>query len=327
MNKPTISVIMSVYNETISSINEAVNSILMQKFTDLEFIIVNDSPSRVDVQRYLKKLSLTDDRVILIKNNRNSGLVSSLNNGLKVARGRFIARMDADDVSCLHRLDVEMDIIRRGYDFVGTSAREIDTKNITVGKRIMPIEGDISSAQQIRTNNFIIHSSTLIRKSSLDFLDGYRQIPSCEDYDLWSRLLLSGFTGYVTKKILLDYRIRDSGVTSSNKLLMDVSASIVRQGILKCNTLEKYDKLVNPKEIGMKYNKFPLRSSLFRHAYNTGSNKYEDCSRTFKNNHSFKAAIALISTLILYPLNIKKIFFALRVRVEKISPKRKNKEL
>ena len=102
--EPEISIIMSVYNG-MPYLRQAVQSILNQTYKHFEIIIVDDA-STDDSLRYLK--SIKDKRVNLIKNLKNLGLASSLNIALRKARGDYIARMDADDVSLPRRLETQL---------------------------------------------------------------------------------------------------------------------------------------------------------------------------------------------------------------------------
>ena len=105
---PTISVIMSVYNTNKSFLAEAIESILNQTYPNFEFIIIDDNStdgSLSIIEQYMSK----DDRIVLIKNKTNIGLTKSLNKGLKLAKGQYIARMDADDVSLPDRFKQQIE--------------------------------------------------------------------------------------------------------------------------------------------------------------------------------------------------------------------------
>ena len=101
---PKISVIMPAYNAE-KYLREAIDSILGQTFTDFELIVINDC-SRDDTEQII--LSYQDPRIVYLKNEKNLGVAGTLNRGLEVARGAYIARMDADDRSVPDRF---------GYDF------------------------------------------------------------------------------------------------------------------------------------------------------------------------------------------------------------------
>ena len=104
-----ISVIMSVYNERIDWLKEAVSSILNQTYTDFEYIIIIDNPNLNDeAVSFLNNTAERDSRVQLHFNEANIGLMKSLNVGIQMVRGEFIARMDAEDVSFPDRLEKEI---------------------------------------------------------------------------------------------------------------------------------------------------------------------------------------------------------------------------
>lgn len=104
MRSPTVSVLMPVYNGA-KYLHEAVKSILDQTYADFEFLIVNDG-STDDSEKII--LSFKDPRIVIIKNEINIGLINSLNKGLTIAKGKYIARMDADDVAMPQRLELQV---------------------------------------------------------------------------------------------------------------------------------------------------------------------------------------------------------------------------
>ena len=118
MKNPKVAVLMSVYNGE-KYLREAINSILSQTFNDFEFLIINDG-STDGTADILK--SYTDSRIKIINNEKNIGLTKSLNKGLKIAKGEYIARQDADDISMPERLKEEVAFleIHKDYAVVGT---------------------------------------------------------------------------------------------------------------------------------------------------------------------------------------------------------------
>ncbi|MDQ1000333.1 glycosyltransferase EpsE [Neobacillus niacini] len=205
---PRISVIMGVYNSNNEKIvKPAINSILDQTYVDLEFIICDDG-STDGTYELVKSLTKHDDRVILIRNKKNMGLAKSLNNCFELARGEYIARMDADDISLLDRLEKQVVFLddNSDYDLVGCNAILFDEKS-DWGYREMP--------QYPEKNNFLfgppfIHPSILIRKSVMKALEGYRvekETLRCEDYDLFMRLYAMGLKGHNIQERLLKVRV------------------------------------------------------------------------------------------------------------------------
>ena len=106
MHQPKVSVVMSAYNGE-RYLREAVESILNQTFNDFEFIIIDDGSTNSTGQ-ILSSYAAQDPRIVLIRNRENIGLTKSLNKGLALARGEYIARMDADDVSLPNRFSEQV---------------------------------------------------------------------------------------------------------------------------------------------------------------------------------------------------------------------------
>ena len=186
MKIPKVSVVMSVYNGE-RYLRESVESILAQTFTDYEFIVVDDG-STDETWDILN--SYTDSRLVLLRNESNMGLPASLNRGLAIARGRYVARQDADDFSFPHRLERQVAYLD-AHSFVGI----VGTGRVTVsesGEAIsvyhMPTSDDRIRAWLLRRSPFC-HGTVMARRHFLHDAGGYRpELPVTEDYDLWLRL-------------------------------------------------------------------------------------------------------------------------------------------
>ena len=127
MEKEKISVIMSVYNEKERELKAAIDSILGQTYQNLEFIIILDNPLNKELQIVIEDYAKKDSRIRFFINKQNMGLVRSLNKALKYVTGRFIARMDADDVSLKSRLADQLDYLKKNNaDFVFAGIEYID---------------------------------------------------------------------------------------------------------------------------------------------------------------------------------------------------------
>ena len=212
-----ISVVMSVYNEELDWIKEAVESILLQTYSDFEFIIVIDNPSLSDnVRDYIEKKKETDRRIIILYNETNLGLALSLNRGISVAKGDYIARMDADDIAVNERLQQEVDYLEQyGVDMVSTNAVIIDEKSHEVRKGISLAENPMSDLEYTNT---IVHPSVLIRKNVICDVGGYRNFTRSQDYDLWLRLISEGYQIRTINAYLMKYRVRTTSITKGGRL-------------------------------------------------------------------------------------------------------------
>ncbi len=111
---PKISVIMSVYGETIEQLQQSIGSIAWQSFQDFEFIIILDAPERQDIESYID--SLNDDRIIFLKNKTNIGQPASLNTWVDTATSEYIAIMDGDDISDSLRLEKQYTYLEKNTD-------------------------------------------------------------------------------------------------------------------------------------------------------------------------------------------------------------------
>lgn len=183
---PKITVLMPVYNGE-KFLHKAVESILSQTFEDFEFLIINDAST--DNSRDII-LSYCDPRIRLIENKRNMGLTFSLNKGLKLAHGEFVARIDADDVSLPQRLEKQLRYITE-YTDVGMVSCWYDVIDENGGR--------ISTAKSVFTYediyynltfyNCLGHSTVLFNKKLVLSLGGYDETyKKAEDYALWYKL-------------------------------------------------------------------------------------------------------------------------------------------
>lgn len=205
---PEISVIMGVYNQYHrKQLTCAINSIREQTFTNFEFIIYDDG-SDEEPAAFLQKAAGADKRIRIIREEDNHGLAFSLNRCINEARGKYIARMDADDISVPERLQIEYDFLEKNptWGWVGSNAYVFSKSNIW-GKLLM--------AERPNQYNFLpfspyIHPSVMFRREILDQYDGAYKVSKatlrCEDYELFMRLYQQGINGYNLRQELLFYR-------------------------------------------------------------------------------------------------------------------------
>jgi glycosyltransferase involved in cell wall biosynthesis/pyruvate-formate lyase-activating enzyme len=183
IDNPDISVVMSVYNCT-KYLESAIQSILEQTYGNFEFIIVNDG-STDNIDDILNKFD--DCRIRVINNTENLGLARSLNVGIKAARGKYIARMDADDLSIPHRFEKQIEFLEKNpsHAMVGSSYYVVDESGKTVAHvDVLTDSGDIKKG--LIKQNWFGHGTVMMRKSSIESIGGYdEQFVCAQDYDLW----------------------------------------------------------------------------------------------------------------------------------------------
>ena len=182
MNVPRVTVLMPVYNAQ-ATLREAMDSILGQTFTDFEFLIIDDGStdsSAVNVRSY------DDPRIRFVQNEQNLRLAATLNKGLDLARGEYVARMDADDISLPERLMKQVVFLDRNPEvgIVGVWATAFGEANFSI-----PQPADPESARaKLLFDTCLVHPAVLIRRSFLQ-IHGLRYLPLAhfEDYELWQR--------------------------------------------------------------------------------------------------------------------------------------------
>lgn len=204
---PVISVIMGVYNQTKEEqLLQAVDSVLTQSFQDLEFLIFDDG-SKEAGRKLLEQVAGRDSRIRLLGESRNHGLAYALNQCIKEASGKYLARMDADDICLPERLTRQYAYLESHPEtaFVGSGAKLIDDAGIW-GERRMKEEPQ--AEDYIRYSPFI-HPTVMFRTDVLRREGGYlvsEETRRCEDYELFLRLYLKGCRGYNLPEELLCYR-------------------------------------------------------------------------------------------------------------------------
>lgn len=184
---PKVTVLMAVYNGE-SYLREAIDSVLNQTFQDFEFLIINDG-SNDSTWEILN--SYNDPRIQLVNNDRNLGLTRSLNKGLELAQGEFIARQDADDISEPERLVEQIAFLETHPEvaLVGTWYKEIDAQGKLIGNTELPC-----NCIQIRWHILFycpfVHSAVMLRKSIvLEQIGFYNEaLTYSMDYELWYRI-------------------------------------------------------------------------------------------------------------------------------------------
>lgn len=186
--KPTVSVLMSVYNGE-RCVPEAIESILHQTFPDFEFIVIDDG-STDSTWQVLTAYAAQDSRIMLVRNGRNVGLTRSLNRGLALAEGKYVARQDADDVSLPERLSCQIRFLEEHPEVgaVGSAVKLIDAKGRAYLDVYSPIDHETLCASLLFDND-LCHTTLVVRSRLLRTLGGYDpDLPYAQDYDLWWRL-------------------------------------------------------------------------------------------------------------------------------------------
>lgn len=209
MNQVRMSVIMAIYNEPEEYLKQSIESILKQSFKSFKFVIVLDNPHNREAERLVKLYQRKDKRIFFIKNRKNMGLAASLNKGVLVAEGKYVARMDADDVSLPDRLDKQIKYLEKNkeVDLLFSWAYFIDESGELI-KKFTPNRDKVKRLQKTFFKDFLfVHPTLLIKKEILMENPYDENNRGAEDFELWMRLISKGYHFDILEKFLLKYRI------------------------------------------------------------------------------------------------------------------------
>ena len=188
MADPKVSVVLAVFNGD-RYLESSVRSVQEQTFADFELIVVDDG-STDETPAILARIRQTDSRIAILRT-PNRGLAAALNHGFAAARGSYVARQDADDLSLpgrFERLAAHLDL-HPSVGAVGTSAEVIDRSNAVIGQLAAPV-GPRAVRHGLGTLRATpVHGSMMLRKDAFTASGGYREaFRLSQDYDLWLRM-------------------------------------------------------------------------------------------------------------------------------------------
>jgi len=213
MPGPLVSVVMPVHN-TAPFLKKAVESMLNQDYGNIELILIDDGSTDHSAEVLA---GLRDSRIRLFRNEGNMGLVYTLNRGLALANGTYIARMDGDDQSLPGRISSQVAYLDAHPEAGVVAARVelIDEQGNPIG--VWEDESRHTTARDIRNflplNNCIAHPSVMARASLLKKYAYRQEQAQSEDYDLWLRMAADGIGIHKIGEVLLRHRIVSSSYT------------------------------------------------------------------------------------------------------------------
>ncbi|KAA6306833.1 hypothetical protein EZS27_041503, partial [termite gut metagenome] len=205
--KPLISVVMATFNEPVEYITASIKSILEQTYSNLEFIIADDSIN-IDTIEAINSFA-KDKRIKIIRKNYRMGFVKALNEGLKVAKGEYIARMDGDDISEKNRLYTQLKFLEshKDIDVLGGAMNIINENENIISKRNYPINNIWLLIWTIFRNP-LAHPSVMFRRKIIDLNFFYDEsFCKAEDLEFWLRLRKNNFKITNISQVLLNYRV------------------------------------------------------------------------------------------------------------------------
>ncbi len=190
-----ISVIMATYN-CADSVSKSIDSILNQSYQNWEFVICDDCSSDGTYEILENYKNRYPEKFIILRNEKNSRLAFSLNHCLKFANGKYIARMDGDDISEPDRFKIQLDFLKKNpqYQLVGTSMKIFDGEKV-IGTRQYKFE---TSKLDLRFGPCFAHATIMTYKDVYDSLGGYtvkKRTQRGQDFDLWFKFFAKGYSG------------------------------------------------------------------------------------------------------------------------------------
>ncbi len=251
---------MSVFNDS-KYLDQSIKSILKQSYSNFEFIIIDDG-SKDKTYEIVNRNMRIDNRIKFFKRD-HYGLASSLNFGISKAKGKYIARMDADDISHYKRFEKQIHILKnQNVDIVGSNITYIDKSGKLLGEKICFPKNDIEIKWNLLFTNPIAHSTVMMKKSIFTNRFSYNvDYKYSQDYALWNKLS-KNYKFYNIQEILLKFRLKNDNVKINSQmdyiiknqksLLSQVDSDISNEKTRSFNTLIK-NKLKSKNEFQLSF--------------------------------------------------------------------------
>ena len=209
MSQPIVSVIMPTYNSS-KYIETAIHSVLIQD-VPFELIIIDDC-STDNTPELLAKYS-SNSNIIYVKNDTNFGAAASRNRGVELAKGKYVAFLDADDYWLPHKLSRQLDSLEAKQRVLCSTARELMTPDGELTGKVIPVPENITYRMMLGQNLINCSSVVLLREIALEFPMEHED--SHEDYIMWLRILKKYQKACAVNEPLLKYRLSNSGKSGS----------------------------------------------------------------------------------------------------------------
>ena len=233
MNKNIkVSVLMSVYNTKREYLIEAIESILKQTLSEFEFIIIDDK-STDGSNEILKQYKENDERIVLVENENNLGLTRSLNRGLKIAKGKYIARMDSDDISLPERLERQYEYMEAHPQTAVLGGLVFINEKHGLINRGFNQNPEVDRIQMMFRNAGVSHPTAFIRKSFLENkqIKYDEEIIKSQDYALWYDVIKNNGVIDCLPEIVLRYRVHDGQISQATSNQMMYSNMVTKKAL------------------------------------------------------------------------------------------------
>lgn len=252
MDRPLVSVIMGIYN-CADTLSEAIKCILDQTYEHWELIMCDDGSTDNTYEIALKFARLYPLKIKLLKNEVNLGLNATLNKCLNIANGKYIARMDGDDLCDKKRFEKEVEFLENnsGFSIVSSNMKYFDSEGVF----------GVSSSKKEPDKNDIVkgtpfcHAPCMVRKEAYNDVGGYsvgKRLLRAEDYHLWIKMYAKGYKGYNIQEALYSMR-DDRNAVKRRKFIYRINESYIKILAVRMLNLQKWKYIyaLKPIIIGM----------------------------------------------------------------------------
>ena len=240
-NCPLISVILPAYNVELY-IKEAIDSVLNQTVQDFEIIVIDDCSTDATIEIVE---SIKDVRIRIIKKQQNNGLIDSLNIGFKESKGKYIARMDGDDISLPIRFEKQLEILQNNSDIkaCGCWLQHFGKSNVIIKHK----EWHKEIQSYLLISNPMSLGATMLEKDAYNKFEFFEEKIHVEDYDFWARTAWD-CPMYNVQEVLYYYRVHDSQVSTKFKIIQlkgDIEIKLSLYKKLEYNEMIYKDELIS----------------------------------------------------------------------------------
>lgn len=264
-DKIKVSVIIPVYNAE-KYLYEALYSLEIQTLKNFEVVLVNDG-STDESLNIMNEFVARDSRFRII-NQKNTGIVGALNNGIKNSRGKYIARMDADDISMPRRLELQFDAMENDSNIVlCTGVTEVIDENSEFKYHELPLPDDVDLKDSMLLYNPIVHGSVMLRLPRSGDLYSNEFGPT-EDYELWSRLFRDGKYKAI-ESVVYRWRINSAGISANSKKIQNDWAKKISEELWNKRTPKSYKIFNIRKKANTYFNEYNVFGLAYKNKFLT----------------------------------------------------------
>ncbi|MEY8381404.1 glycosyltransferase [Ileibacterium valens] len=304
-----ISVVLPCYRESIDLLEQSIDSILNQSYKDFELIVILDDPKNSQIVNFMDKKKLMDSRIRFFQNEVNLGVNSTLRKGFSNAKGEIFARMDADDISLRDRFKKQLSWMKdHELDLCGTQTEVIDDNGkIMYSAAMIPTKSQ-KVKKALRYGQVLAHPSWMMKRELYEKLNGYRDIPTAEDYDFTLRAVLSGAKAGNVPEVLFQYRMSTGSVSRSSLYDQYLTMKILSDSY-------RNNKVVDPDKI----KKQVLADTNIEESekYTIANRKFNNGLTLLKNRNLIKAFSSLVQVPFISMAYMDKVYRLIRISMLK----------